>query len=67
VNLSWTGANAPAVDIFRNDALLVQGMGNTGSYTDYLPINQRRTTYTYKVCEAFTSICSNEATVTFRR
>jgi hypothetical protein len=65
VNLSWTGANVPFIDILRNGALLGTTQ-NTGSYTDYFPPNQRGT-YTYKVCETGTSICSNEATVTFRR
>jgi thermitase len=55
----------PFIDILRNGALLWTRQ-NTGSYTDYFPPTQRGT-YTYKVCETGTSICSNEATVTFRR
>jgi thermitase len=65
VNLSWTGANVPIIEILRNGASL-GGIQNTGSYIDYIPPN-RRTTYTYKVCEPGTSICSNDATVTLPR
>jgi len=62
-DLSWSGATSTNVDIYRNGVLIVT-TANDGSHTDN--INQRGAgSYTYKVCEAGTSTCSNDATVTF--
>jgi len=62
-NLAWSGATSAKVDVLRNGAK-VATPDNTGSYTDN--INKKGGgSYTYKVCEAGTSTCSNEATVTF--
>lgn len=63
VDLSWTGATSTNVDIFRNGSLLTT-TGNDGAYTDATS-NRGGATYTYQVCEAGTSTCSNEATVVF--
>jgi serine protease len=63
VNLSWTGATGGTVDIYRNNALLVN-TANDGAYTD--STNARgHGTFTYQVCNAGTQTCSNQATVTF--
>ena len=63
VDLSWSGASSTTVDVYRNGAPLVT-TANDGFYTDN--INKKGSgTYTYKVCEATTSTCSNEATVVF--
>jgi len=40
-------------------------MPNTGTYTDSTG-DTGRAGYTYKVCEAGTSSCSNDVTVRFR-
>src|SRR5438132_1272006 len=61
VNLTWTGANTTFVDIGRNGVVIAR-VQNTGSYTDVLP---HHGTFTYKVCEAGTTNCSNEVTVRF--
>jgi hypothetical protein len=61
VRLHWIGATSPTVDIYRNDALLANA-NNDGSYTDVLT---ERGIYTYKVCEAGTTNCSNEVEVRF--
>lgn len=62
VDLTWSGAAGASVDLFRNGALLVT-TANDGSYTDNL---KRATgTFTYRACEAGSSTCSNDATVTF--
>ena len=62
-NLSWSGAGAPTVDIYRNGAVVQAGTADDGSQKDTLP---GRGTYTYKLCDAGgTSHCSNDATVTY--
>ncbi len=62
-NLSWSGATSANVDVFRNN-VKVASVANSGSYTDH--INARGGgSYTYRVCEAGTTTCSNNASVTF--
>ena len=62
VRLHWTGATSDKVDIYRNDALRAT-VNNDGDHTDVLTV---RGIYTYKVCEAGTTNCSNEVEVRFR-
>ena len=62
VKLSWSGATAPSVDVYRNGAP-IETVANTGSHTD--SIGKGGGSYTYKVCDAGTSTCSNEAVVVF--
>ena len=59
--LTWTGATSASVDVFRNGAGPVT-TANDGSATDK---NLGTGTFTYKVCEMGTTICSNSASVTF--
>ena len=62
-DLAWSGATSANVDVYR-DGTLVATTANDGAYTDN--IDQRGSaTYTYQVCEAGTSTCSNEAIVDF--
>jgi subtilisin family serine protease len=62
VDLTWSGATSTSVDVFRNSVKIT--VANSGSYTD--PINARGGgSYTYQVCEADASTCSNSVTVTF--
>jgi subtilisin len=62
-DLTWSGATTSSVDITRNDAPLAT-VPNTGTYTDN--IDQRGGgSYTYRVCEVGTSVCSAPVTVTF--
>jgi PKD repeat protein len=62
-DLSWSGATSTNVDVYRNGAHLTT-TANDGFYTDN--INARGSgTYTYKVCEAGTTTCSGEMTITF--
>jgi hypothetical protein len=65
VRLTWSGATSTNIDVYRNNALVVT-TANDGSYTDSTG-DPGRARYTYKVCEAGTNSCSNNATVTFRR
>jgi hypothetical protein len=63
VDLSWRGATSNNVDIYRNSALIANTT-NDGFYTDS-PGSHGHASYTYKVCEAGSATCSNQATVTF--
>lgn len=58
-NLSWSGATASNVDVYRNGALRTS-TANDGAYSDSkIPA----ATYTYKVCQG--STCSATVTVSF--
>ena len=63
MDLSWSGATGSNVDIYRN-GMVVATTGNDGFYTDS-PGGRGHGSFTYKVCEASTQICSNQATVNF--
>jgi PKD repeat protein len=65
VDLTWSGATTSSVNVYRNGAIVIQGTPNDGAQTDAL--NRKGAgTFTYKVCEAgSTTVCSNQATVTF--
>jgi serine protease len=65
VRLTWSGATSNRVDIYR-DAVPIVTTGNDGRYFDSTG-DTGRARYTYRVCEAGTSTCSNDARVTFRR
>jgi hypothetical protein len=63
VDLSWTGATSSNVDIYRNGVLIVSTL-NDLFYTDSTG-GRGPATYTYRVCNAGSQDCSNQATVTF--
>jgi len=60
-DLVWSGATSSSVDIYRN-SVRITTTSNSGSYSERLRTSG---SYTYQVCEAGTSTCSNEATVNF--
>ncbi len=63
VDLTWSGTTSTDVDVYRDGVGIVTTL-NDGFFTDN--INQRGGgAYTYKVCEAGTQTCSNEANVDF--
>ena len=64
MTLDWTGATGTNVDIYRNGPLLTATL-NDGHYTNSRTFTGPAT-YGYKVCNAGTTTCSNEATVVFR-
>lgn len=51
------------MDIYRNGSVLTT-TANDGFHTDSTD-NRGQGSYTYQVCEAGTSTCSNESSVTF--
>lgn len=63
VDLAWSGATSTDVDIYR-DGGLIATTANDGEYTDATN-NRGGATYTYQVCEAGTSTCSDTVTVVF--
>jgi PKD repeat protein len=63
VDLTWSGANGPQVDLYRNNVLLGSPI-NDGFLTDNTLPN-RRASYVYRVCERGSTVCSNEAFVVF--
>jgi len=63
VALTWQNLTVARVDIYRNGGK-VATVANNGSVTDgTLP--KGAGTYTYKVCAAGTTTCTNQASVTF--
>lgn len=62
-DLNWTGLEAASIDVYRNGSRILT-TGNTGALTDSIG-NKGNGSYTYKVCEAATSTCSNEASIRF--
>ena len=61
--LNWTGATGANVDVFRNNVKITT-TANDGSHVDQLAKNTHGT-FTYKVCNAGTATCSNNASVTY--
>ena len=61
VDLSWSGATSPDVDVRRNGAVIAT-TPNDGAHTDSL--GKTGGSYTYEVCEAATTTCSDPVTVT---
>jgi PKD repeat protein len=64
VDLTWQGAGSSQVDIVR-DGNTVATTANDGFHTDNTGNRGGGSSYTYQVCEAGTSTCSNEATASF--
>jgi hypothetical protein len=64
MSLDWTGAKGSWVDVYRVGARTVK-TENDGHY-----VNSRRwsdpITYTYKVCQSGTSVCSKSVSVSFK-
>lgn len=58
--LRWSGSTATNVDVFRNGAK-VTTTANDGAYDDSVA----KSSYTYQVCNAGTTVCSNSVSVTF--
>ena len=62
-DLTWSGLAGATIELYRNDSL-IGTISNSGSATD--AINRKGGgSYSYKVCAAGASTCSNTANVTF--
>lgn len=62
-DLMWSGATSTNVDVYRDGALITT-TPNDGFYTDNID-QVGGGSYTFQVCEEGTTVCSNEATVTY--
>lgn len=63
VNLSWSGSSAGNIDVFRNNSKLAT-VSNSGKYTDATGL-RGSASFSYQVCNAGTTTCSNTITVSF--
>jgi thermitase len=62
VQLTWTGATSQYMTIYRN-GVSIGAAANSGSFTDVVATSGG--TITYRMCEYKTTVCSNDASVTF--
>ncbi len=62
-DLTWSGATSASVDIFRNGSKITT-TANDGTHTDNTG-NKGNGSYTYRVCQAGTTTCSNQFTIVF--
>jgi serine protease len=62
VDLFWIGSTAPNIVVYR-DNVSIATVTNGGSYTDNM--GKRHGTATYRVCDAGTTTCSNQISVTY--
>ena len=62
-DLSWSGASSTNVDIYRSNVKITT-TGNDGAHVDNIG-NKGGGSYTYRVCEAGTTTCSNNSSVVF--
>jgi subtilisin family serine protease len=62
--LRWSGTAATRVDVYRG-AVRIASVTNSGAYTDAIGNKGGGITYTYKVCDAGTSTCSNSTSISF--
>lgn len=63
VDLAWDGATSTNVDV-KLDGTVIDTTANDGSYT-WTSNNRGGGSYTFQVCEAGTSTCSDSVTVVF--
>jgi serine protease len=63
IGLTWTAGDV-TVDVYRNGSKIKSAISNTGDYTDQLKVRGSGT-LTYKVCNAGTTSCSNDASVDY--
>jgi subtilisin family serine protease len=61
--LTWSGfdAGVTSVDVYRNGVVIKAGQNNSGSTTD---TGKGGGTFTYRVCAASSSTCTNDFTIT---
>ena len=62
--LAWTGSSASNIDVYRNGTVIAT-VPNSGHFSDSTGVTGRAS-FTYMVCDAGTSTCSNQVTVRFR-
>ena len=63
VDLTWSGARGQSVRVFRNGNRVAR-VANDGAWTDATG-RTGTPTFSYRICETGTSICSNTVSVKF--
>jgi subtilisin family serine protease len=63
VGLAWSGG-AATVDVYRGTAKVKSAIANTGATVDSIKVRGSGS-FTYKICNAGTTTCSNTATVNY--
>jgi PKD repeat protein len=63
IDLSWSGATSGTVDIYRDGVRIISGMNDSGEYTDHTG-QTGGGTFTHRICEAGTEVCSNVTSTT---
>jgi len=63
-DLTWNGLSGGSVDVYRNGGI-VASAANDGSHTDNINKKGGGATYTYQVCNAGTSTCTNSVSISF--
>ena len=63
ISLAWSGG-AAAVDVYRGTSKVKSAIANTGTTVDAVKVRGSGS-FTYKVCNAGTTTCSNNATVNY--
>lgn len=64
VDLAWTRARTSRVDVYRGSRRIARTT-NDGTYTDSTSLTGTGGRLTYRVCEAYRSICSRTITLTY--
>jgi extracellular elastinolytic metalloproteinase len=64
VELTWSGSSATSVDVYRNNSRITT-TANDGVHVDTGLSRNATGTFTYKVCNAGTTTCSNNSSVSF--
>ncbi len=64
VDLEWSGASSPSVDIVRDGSVVETVPSTPGAYTDNIGA-KGGATYIYRVCESGTTTCSDDQVVVF--
>jgi len=62
IDLQWTGGSGDVVDLYREGVIIEYAL-DARSYTDV--IGRASGSYTYRVCETFTNVCSNDLTIAY--
>jgi hypothetical protein len=62
--IKWSGVTTNQVDIYR-DGTLIQTTRNDGRYVDPINLTVKPASYTYKVCNRGSGVCSSTAAATF--
>jgi hypothetical protein len=63
VDLKWQGVSTATATIYKNNVVLAT-VANVGSYVDTFTAKGGGS-FVYRVCDAGTNRCSNDATVVF--